>query len=204
MWVFFSFFFVLFIYLRNILSTVNRSRKKYSVLFLIGRQGLKLNCLWKTEQNKTVHTAHSPTMQPSFLSPHPQCALSDALVWACENKTHHAHLPAFAHTFPCTRNAPTYTTVNISTDTRYARYHSRPSSAHRSLLWAHLLSPSPSSLTPAPVWGHVFYSYAAHLWAEVTDVYAEARSALANFIFGPESVVFILNWSNIFILYDLL
>lgn len=116
MWVFFSFFFVLFIYLRNILSTVNRSRKKYSVLFLIGRQGLKLNCLWKTEQNKTVHTAHSPTMQPSFLSPNPQCALSDTLGWACENKTHHPHLPAFAHTFPCTRNAPTYTTVNISTD----------------------------------------------------------------------------------------
>lgn len=186
---FFAFFFYPIIWKKFCLSTVNRSRK---ILNTFDKEtGTKIKLPEK--QNKRVHIVHSSTMQTINSLPYPQSAHSDTLGWASENKMQHPHLPAFAPIFLCTEDTPT-----PATDKYIHRHMIHHISGHSSepLFSGILPHPWPQRLSGAVCSSH---GDAVQLWAEVTNVYAGARAALANFIFGPEGVVFILNWSNIFI-----
>lgn len=115
--------------------------------------------------------------------------------------TIHTSLPLHLH-FPVQNMHLHLPQINTSTDTWYTPYHSGCSWAQRVTL---LSCFSPASSWPQCLSGFVCSSHcdAVHLWAEVIKVYAGATVAVANFILGPEGVVFIWNWSNIVIYYKI-
>lgn len=126
----------------------------------------------------------------------------DALRWASEARhTIHASLSWHMHSLvPKTHlHIPQWIYPQVHD---IHTYHPRPESVgHSSELIFFGILPHPwhQHLSRAMCASN---SYAAPLWVDVTNVYEETRQALANFKFGPKGV-FILNWSNIFILFDL-
>lgn len=115
----------------------------------------------------------------------------------------HTYLPAFTHTFYCTKDASTNTT---------GKYIHRHMICHISLKI--YFSPQPIGHSSKMTFSGIFpcpqsqpclelcvpITVMQLICGKVTNIYARVRSVLANVIFDLEGVLFILNWFNTFML----